>query len=454
MQRLRAAEHRRHRLQRDAHDVVVRLLRGQRHAGGLRVRAEHQRLGLLRVEALLHQRRPETAGGAELRDLLEEVRVHVEEERQPRGEVVDVQAAVDTVLYVGEPVGDGEGELLPGRRARLADVIAADRDAVPARHLAGAERDGVTDDAHRGARGHDPGVLRDELLEAVVLDGAADLRARHAAEVREGDVEGEQDGGGAVDRHRGRHLLEGDPVEEDLHVLERVDGDSAHPDLTERARRVAVVAHQRGEIEGGGEARLPVGEQELEALVGLLRRPEAGEHAHGPEATAVHGGLNAAGVGEFPREAERALVVLRGVERRREVGDVHVGERREALLAERQLGRGLRDDARLPVVAGAPKLRHRVAAETEFTALRRVDAVVDACFGHEFLGPGAFGVAQLGSSVGSPTPGKGTTSPRRVWSIPLTSRASSASGRVFKKRSRCALAAAASPRAKKVRPSR
>ena len=40
VQRLRAAEHRRQRLQRDADDVVVRLLRGQRAAGGLRVEAQ------------------------------------------------------------------------------------------------------------------------------------------------------------------------------------------------------------------------------------------------------------------------------------------------------------------------------------------------------------------------------------------------------------------------------
>ena len=40
VQRLRAAEHRRQRLDRDADDVVVGLLRGQRAAGGLRVEAQ------------------------------------------------------------------------------------------------------------------------------------------------------------------------------------------------------------------------------------------------------------------------------------------------------------------------------------------------------------------------------------------------------------------------------
>ena len=52
-------------------------------------------LGLLRAEALLHDARPHAPRGAELRDLLEEVVVHVEEEREPRREVVDVEAALD-----------------------------------------------------------------------------------------------------------------------------------------------------------------------------------------------------------------------------------------------------------------------------------------------------------------------------------------------------------------------
>ena len=46
VQRLRAAEHRGERLIRDAHDVVHRLLRGERDAGGLRVEAHDPRARL------------------------------------------------------------------------------------------------------------------------------------------------------------------------------------------------------------------------------------------------------------------------------------------------------------------------------------------------------------------------------------------------------------------------
>ena len=87
------------------------------------------------------------------------------------------------------------------------------------------------------------------------------------------------------------------PVEQRLHVVERVDGDALAADLAERARVVGVVAHQRGHVEGGREAGLAVVEQVVEALVGLLAGAEAGELAHRPQPPAVHRGVDAARVG-------------------------------------------------------------------------------------------------------------------------------------------------------------
>ena len=48
--------------------------------------------GVLGAERLLHQARPDAPHGAILGDLLEEIDVRVEEERQPRRERVDVDA--------------------------------------------------------------------------------------------------------------------------------------------------------------------------------------------------------------------------------------------------------------------------------------------------------------------------------------------------------------------------
>ena len=123
---------RRQRLHRDAHDVVLRLLRGQRRAARLRVEAERLRLRVRRAEAVAHDLRPQPPRRAELRHLLEEVVVRVEEEREPRAELVGREARVDGGLAVGDPVRERERELLHRGRARLADVVAGDRDRVPA----------------------------------------------------------------------------------------------------------------------------------------------------------------------------------------------------------------------------------------------------------------------------------------------------------------------------------
>ncbi len=114
-------------------------------------------------------------GGAELGDLLEEVAVRVEEERDARRELVDVEPGVDAVLHVLDAVAQRERQFLQRRRARLADVIPADRDRVPPRHFLRAEREDVGDQPHRLARRVDVFLLRDELLEDVVLDRARQL---------------------------------------------------------------------------------------------------------------------------------------------------------------------------------------------------------------------------------------------------------------------------------------
>ena len=81
VQRLRAAQHRGQRLDGDADQVVVRLLGGQRAAGCLRMEAQLLRARIGDAEPLVHQPRPQPAGGAELRDLFEKIVVRREEER-------------------------------------------------------------------------------------------------------------------------------------------------------------------------------------------------------------------------------------------------------------------------------------------------------------------------------------------------------------------------------------
>src|SRR3546814_4087092 len=93
--RLRATEDGGHRLDADAHHVVEGLCRGERRSAADDTEAEHQRLLVGNAVALAEQFRPQPPPRADLRDLLEEIHVDVEEEAQPLGEFGDLAAARD-----------------------------------------------------------------------------------------------------------------------------------------------------------------------------------------------------------------------------------------------------------------------------------------------------------------------------------------------------------------------
>ena len=322
---LGATEDRRERLVGDPDDVVVDLLGRECRARRLGVELQLLGFGVLGAEPFLHDLGPHSPGGAELCDLLEDVVVGGKEERQLRREVVDVQPGVDGSLDVRDPVAQREGDLLGRGRAGLADVVAGDGDRVEVRHLRRAELEDVGDDPHRRPRRVDVGVPGDVLLEHVVLDRAPQLRTVDALFVADGDVHREQHRGGRVDGHRRRDFVEGDPVENRLHVVKRVDGDAGLADLARRHRVVGVVAHLGRQVEGRRKPRLTLVDQVVEPFVGLACGAHAGVLAHRPQPTAVHRRVDTPGVRLLAREAQVLLVV--------QVGDVGRGVQRGDFLA-------------------------------------------------------------------------------------------------------------------------
>ncbi len=231
----------------------------------------------------------------------------VEEERQARREVVDVEALVDRRLHVGDPRAQRERDLLHGRAALLAEVVAGDRDRVPARHALLAVLEEVGRQPHRGRGRVDVVAARDVLLEHVVLGGAAQLLGRHALLLAHQLVQQQQAGGGGVDRHRSRHLIERDALERGAHVVDRVDRHARAPHLAQAAGVVGVQPQLRGQVERHRQPRRPLREQVAVANVGLLRRGVPGVLAHRPQLLAVHLAVGPARVGELARLAEVEL---------------------------------------------------------------------------------------------------------------------------------------------------
>jgi len=138
-------------------------------------------------------------------------------------------------------------------------------------------------------------VPRAEYSFRMSLDRAPDAICRHAVALGDQLVGEQEDRCGRVDGHRRRDEVEGDALEQDLHVLDRRDGDAGAPDLALGTGMVRVVAHLGREVERHREPGLAPLQEELEPFVGLLGGPEPRVLAHRPEAVPVHLRVDASG---------------------------------------------------------------------------------------------------------------------------------------------------------------
>ena len=111
---------------------------------------------------------------------------------------------------------------------------------------------------------------------------------RHALLLGGDDVERHDRKNRTVHGHRDRHLVQRDLVEEDLHVLDRIDRDTRLADVADDALVVRVVAAMRGEVERDRQALLPGGEVTPVEGVGLLRGRETCVLADRPRLQRVH----------------------------------------------------------------------------------------------------------------------------------------------------------------------
>ena len=281
-----------------ARDVVVGVLFLEAPAGGLGMGAERQGLGILGTE-LVDGLGPEEARGPHLGDFHEVVHADGPEEGDPWREGVHVHAGLDAGAQILEPVGEGVTELNVVGGAGFLHVVAGDADAVELGHLFGGVGEDVADDADGGVGGVDVGVADHELFEDVVLDGAGELVVLDALLFAGDDEVGKDGQDGAVHGHGDGHLVEGDTVEEDVHVGHGVDGDPGLAHITDDALVVGIVTAMGGEIEGDGEPHLPGGEVAAVEGVALFGGGEPGVLTDGPGLGDIHAGVRAPEVGGY-----------------------------------------------------------------------------------------------------------------------------------------------------------
>ena len=181
--------------------------------------------------------------------------------------------------------------------------------------------------------------------------------AWHALLLGRGDVHGPDDGRRAVDGHAGRHLVERDAVEEDLHVGQAADGHAALAELAQCLRRVRVVAHQCRQVECHREAHVALAQQVLVAGVGLLGAAEPGKHAHRPRLAAVERRVDTASIGVLAGITEVLHVIKIGhVERGVEPPDGFARSGHKGFFAFGGAGQSVLQRRLFPAVASFSQL--------------------------------------------------------------------------------------------------
>ena len=213
------------RLEDDALHVVLGLGLGEPEAVDLHAVAEAQRLLVGDAVALAADALPQVDERPHLAGLLDEADAGVDEEAD-RGEHGGEAVGLDLagLLHGVEHAdggGEGVGDLLHRRRPGLLQVVASRRSSgsrAATRSVQNATMSTISRRLGSGGKMYVP-RLRYSLTMSFWVVPRSSL-AGDAVVLGVGDVEAEQPRRGGVDRHRGVHLVDGDAVEQLLHVTE------------------------------------------------------------------------------------------------------------------------------------------------------------------------------------------------------------------------------------------
>ena len=159
-------------------------------------------------------------------------------------------------------------------------------------------RAGVGDDVRHNTHGRlrriNIGVADHELFKNVVLDSAVELLLSNALLFTCNNEESEDRNDSAVHRHRHRHLVKRNAVEEDFHILNTINRNAGLANIAENAWMVAVIATVRCKIERYRKALLACSEIATIESVGFLSGRKTRILADRPWPSSIHGRAHAA----------------------------------------------------------------------------------------------------------------------------------------------------------------
>ena len=165
----------------------------------------------------------------------------VEEEGNPRRELVDAESGSQRRIHISNGIRKSERDFLDRGGARLANVIAANRDRIPVRNVARAKGKRVGNQAQRRFWRKNVCATRDVLFQNIVLNRAVDFCEGHALLSGNRQVKAQQNRRGRVNCHRSRNFIEWNTFEQPQHVFQRID---RHADFAHFAGRQRIVRVQ------------------------------------------------------------------------------------------------------------------------------------------------------------------------------------------------------------------
>ena len=115
--------------------------------------------------------------------------------------------------------------------------------------MCGAVGDDIADDAHTGRRRVDVRITHHEFFQYVVLNRPRQCGLVNALLFSRNNIACEHRQHRTVHRHGNRDLVEGDAIEQNLHVLNGVDRHACFAYVARHARMIGVVSTMSRQIE-------------------------------------------------------------------------------------------------------------------------------------------------------------------------------------------------------------
>ena len=161
-------------------------------------------------------------------------------------------------------------------------------------HAFGGVSNDIRNNTHGRLRRIDVRISHHKLLQNIILNGALKLRQLHALLLSSYNVECQNGQHGSIHRHTDRHLVQGYPLKQALHILNRINRNSRHPNVTRYPRVITVVSSVRCQIKSHTQPLLTCSEVRSIKCIRRFGSRKTSILPNRPRPRCIHRGIRAA----------------------------------------------------------------------------------------------------------------------------------------------------------------